>query len=170
MADVKRVGDLEIAEDLPYQQRLWAFQRVSWVVMALIAMGSLLGLFGEGRLSDRTKGDQQNLLWLEYEQFGRYHSTTQLNIHLTPIVSTQQSAQIWISRRYLKGMQVQAIVPEPHQVVANADYLTYYFKVTNSQQPLTVTIDLQTNHIGHIAGEVGRPNQQPLQFHQFIYP
>jgi hypothetical protein len=67
-------------------------------------------------------------------------------------------------------MQVQAIVPEPHQVEANADYLTYYFQVANPQQPLTITFDLRTNHIGPIVGEVRRPKQPALQFHQFIYP
>ncbi len=27
---VKRVGDLEINEDLGFQRRMWAFQRVGW--------------------------------------------------------------------------------------------------------------------------------------------
>lgn len=49
MPNLKRVGDLEINQDLDYQQRAWVIQRIAWVVIALV---TLAGLFVS---SDRPK-------------------------------------------------------------------------------------------------------------------
>jgi hypothetical protein len=48
MPDVHRVGDLELEQDVQYQQRSWAFERIGWIAMSLIAIAALLGLTGSG--------------------------------------------------------------------------------------------------------------------------
>src|SRR3712207_4138009 len=51
MSETTRVGDLEVAEDLTFQRREWAAQRVGWVLLALVIAAALAGLLGRGPLS-----------------------------------------------------------------------------------------------------------------------
>jgi hypothetical protein len=46
MAEMKRVEDLDVAEDLKAQRRNWAFVVVGSAVMIMVALAGLLGLFG----------------------------------------------------------------------------------------------------------------------------
>lgn len=41
MTDVHRAGDLELEQDLQYQQRSWEFERIGWIAMSLIASAAL---------------------------------------------------------------------------------------------------------------------------------
>jgi hypothetical protein len=54
MTQLKRVGYLQIAEDMDAQRRDWKFQRICTVVMALVALAGLLGMFGGDGLMSRT--------------------------------------------------------------------------------------------------------------------
>ena len=78
---MKRVGDLEINEDLRFQRRMWAVQRVGWIVTALVvlaALAALLGLLGPGLLSTSAKAGSggASLSVEEYEQVLRYRKPT----------------------------------------------------------------------------------------------
>jgi hypothetical protein len=46
VAELKRVSDLEVNEELEFQRRDWMAQRVGWTVMALVVVVALLGLLG----------------------------------------------------------------------------------------------------------------------------
>ncbi len=46
---MKRVGDLEIDQDLAFERRQWSVQRVGWGVGALIIVAALLGCSAPGR-------------------------------------------------------------------------------------------------------------------------
>lgn len=52
MGSTERVGDLELGQDLPFQRREWAVQRIAWAAMAAVLTAALLGLFGSGPVSD----------------------------------------------------------------------------------------------------------------------
>ena len=65
MPDNTRVGDLEIDQDLRFQKREWAFERASWVVMALVVLAGLLGLLGRGPMSDQTAVSGDGLVTVE---------------------------------------------------------------------------------------------------------
>jgi hypothetical protein len=43
---LKRIGDVEINQDLDFQRRCWTVQRIGWIVMAVLVLSALLGVFG----------------------------------------------------------------------------------------------------------------------------
>ena len=45
MAGGQRVGDPEIKQNLRFQRRMWALERIGWAVMALVVLVGLVGLF-----------------------------------------------------------------------------------------------------------------------------
>ncbi len=166
MANVNKVGDLELEQDLQHQQRTWTFERTGWILMSLIAIAALLGLTGSGWLSQAEVGQTSDPLWLEYERFGRFQSPEKLRIHINKTSPTRQ-VQISISRQYLEGMQIQQVTPEPARMELSADRLIYVFHGTT---PSAVTIFIQPERIGFLRGSVRLEGTQPLQFQQFIYP
>ena len=67
---IVRSGDLEIAQDMTFQRRSWAVQRVGWGVVAVTIGAALLGLLGSGPLS-RSTAVAPGAFAVEYERFVR---------------------------------------------------------------------------------------------------
>jgi hypothetical protein len=166
---VKRVGDLEINEDLGFQRRMWAFQRVGWAVLVLVVMAALFGLLGPGLLSiSATVGSEGVALSVEeYEQVLRYRKPTTLRLGMG---AGAGEARVWLDRKYLEGFQVQKVTPEPDSVEAGPDRLTYVFDVAELSEPTSVTFDLQPQKTGLLKGRVGLDDGEQLSFSQFVYP
>lgn len=170
MADIIRVGSLEIDQDLRFQQRLWAVQRVGWVVIALVILATLAGLLGPGPLSSTTRGEQGGSLWMRYDRLIRYRAPTQLEVQLKPENVSQGKVTVWVSRSYIEKVQTQQVTPPPELVVAGPDRLTYVFRVSQPDQPTAVTFHLEPGEFGSLSGHIGLDNGQPLHFTQFVYP
>ncbi len=166
MTNIQRVGDLEIEQDLQYQQRAWTVERIGWIAMFLIASSALLGLTGSGWLSQAKAGQASAPFWLEYDRFGRFQAPEKLRIHINKTSSTRQ-IQLSLSRQYLEGIQIQQVTPEPDRIELSSDRLIYVF---NGTAPTAITIYMQPEQMGLLHGFVRLEGAQPLQFQQFIYP
>ena len=129
MSSIKRVGDLDIEQDLDFQQRSWRVQRAGWIAMALVTLLALLGLFGSGPLGNATAGEEGAPLRLEYGRFVRLGAPSHLRVHIGPGTTPNGEAHLWLSRAYLEEIEIQRITPEPDRVEAGPDRLTYIFLV-----------------------------------------
>jgi hypothetical protein len=163
-SNIKRVGDLEINEDLVFQKRSWTVQRIGWVIMALVLAAALLGLFGAGPLSRATAGTEDEALWVEYDRFSRLLKTTDLKVHAT---SESGEVRLWISREYLEKVEISHITPTEDSAEAAQDGVFYVFQ---SAEPLTIVIHLRAAQAGLISGEMRLDGGPSQEFTQFIYP
>jgi hypothetical protein len=169
VAGEQRTGDLEINQDLRFQRRIWALQRIGWAVMALVVLVGLVRLLGTGPLSSATAGEEEAPLFVEeYERFARYMLPTTLRVRLDPI--GQGEARLWVDRGYLESVRPQTVTPEPDSVEAGPDGFTYVFKVNDPNRPTVVTFDLQPETIGRLEGRVGLEGGERVEFEQFVYP
>ena len=165
MTEVHRVGDLELEQDLQYQQQSWTVERVGWVAMSLIAIAALLGLTGSGWLSRGKVGQPNEPIWVEYERLGRFQSPEKLRIYINQTSSSNQ-IEIGMNRQYLEDMQIQQVTPEPARIEQSSDRLTYSFKGTT---PGAITFYMQPEQVGLVKGSIELEGVQPLAFQQFIY-
>ncbi|WP_206755458.1 MULTISPECIES: hypothetical protein [Trichocoleus] len=170
MNDIQRVGDLEIVQDLEFQRRAWAIQRLSWIGWGLIAVGALAGLFGSGPLSRGNVSSPSDSLQLEYDRFGRFHAPAKLKIILGAGSEQNGKVKVWLSRSYLESTEVQQVTPQPEWVEASPDRLTYVFRTTALDRPTAVTFYLQPDQVGLQTGQVGVVTGPTLRFNQLIYP
>lgn len=170
MANLKRVGDLEIDQDLDYQQRAWIIQRIGWLVIALVTFAGLLGVFGTGLLSNAKAGKQTDPFWLEYERFERFQSPAKLRLHFSPNAEQAGKIRVWFKRDYLENVQLQQVTPEPESVEAQSNRFIYTFANPKPDQPTTVTFYLQPDQIGALSGSVGLETGSPIPFNQLVYP
>lgn len=170
MPETERVGSIEIEQDLDFQRRSWTIQRVSWIVMLLIASAGLLGVFGGGVVAGATAGDR-NELAVDYERMVRMSGSEKLGISFgerTPRSGTTVS--LWLDREWLSRHKVRAIVPEPESTSVAADRVTYHFSAKPGVLPSRVEFDLETMAFGSLHGKAGIPGGSTVTFNQFSYP
>jgi len=172
-SEIKRVGDLEINEDLKSQRRTWLVQRVGWIVMALVVLAALVGLFGgAGLLGGAAKaGSEDAVVSASYERFLRFMKPTTLQIQLSQEAGKDGKVSVWVDRQYLDGLQVQQITPQPSSAKTGPERLTYVFEVDDPNRPAMVTFDLlPEQEIGALRGRVGVGDGEQVSFGQFVYP
>ena len=171
MTEMKRVGDLEVAEDMDAQRRNWVFQRIGTAVMALVALAGLLGLFGgTGPLSSAAVSDGQAPLSIEeYERFARFGKPTALQVSLDPTATADGETRLWLSRQYVQSVQIQEIDPLPERVKAAPDRFVYVFD-TETDGPTAITFELEPDQIGPLEGRIGLDGGTSLTFGHFVYP
>jgi hypothetical protein len=135
-ADVPRHGDLEIQEDLPFQQREWIAERVAWAVMALLVAAALLGDFGTGPLSRTTAGDEAGPMWLEYDRFVRLLAPAPLRVQLGPGAARDGMVRLWIDRRYIDSFELQQVTPQPDSMELGIERLIFTFRRPSARERL----------------------------------
>jgi hypothetical protein len=161
---------LEIDQDLPFQQRLWALQRLGWCVIACIIIAALLGLLGPGPLSSRSIESPKQTFRLEYERFLRHRTSTLLRVILPPHGQTRQEARVWYEKGLIKEMIVTHIVPLPLRTEVDGQGLAYVFRAVNQTEPFFVTFSLEPQSFGALSGRVGVAPNDALYIRQFVYP
>ena len=170
MPETEHVGSIEIEQDLDFQQKSWTVQRVSWIIMLLIAVSGLLGAFGGGPIADATAGDR-NELEIAYQRLVRMSGTEKLGISFGERAPRSGSTvSLWLDRKWLSRHNVRAIVPEPESTSVAADRVTYHFSAKPGALPSKVEFDLETIAFGSLYGKAGIPGGTTVTFSQFSYP
>ncbi len=168
MSETRRVGDLEIGQDLGFQRRQWAIQRVAWVVMALVVVAGLLGLLGEGPLSRASA--EAGPVEVEYPRFERKRSPMELRVTVAGGTAEQGRVQLWLDQDFLDRVQIERVSPEPEQVLAGADRTTYVFLVDEPSHPAILTFALEHDTFGAPTASLGLVGGPAVEFTQIIYP
>ena len=171
--ETKGISDLEVNENLKFQRRDWVAQRVGWVVMATVVVAALLGLFGgTGSLGSEAKATSEDaVVSVSYERYLRFMKPTTLEIELGKEAGKEGKVSVWLDRRYLDGLQVQQITPQPSSAKTGPQRLTYVFEVDNPNATTAVSFDLLPQQkIGALKGRVGIGDGKPVSFGQFVYP
>jgi hypothetical protein len=176
LSDDGREAGLEVDEDLPFQRTMWRIERVGWGLFAVIVLGAVAGLFGEGPMSQATletsdPGKPGHTVRLEYERFVRSHSDSRLNLSLpSPPPDTGDAAllSVWFSGEYLSAVDMGRISPEPVYEELDASGVRYYFRLHDGPQQLIFRFRPQ--RAGSLSGSL-RVNDGPAtDFQQTIYP
>jgi protein-L-isoaspartate(D-aspartate) O-methyltransferase len=165
---MERHGDLDIRHDLNFHRRLFAVQRVGWVVLTLFILAALLGLIGaEGPLNEGiTENDR---LRVEFERFLHQESPTRIQVIFRD--PRGQRVELWVSAGYLNQVRLQNVSPQPQEVIASHDQFRYVFKTTQPGEPLTVAMLFTPTSAGYLRGQLQAGNDNaPLNFSQFVYP
>jgi hypothetical protein len=155
-------GDLELEEDLAFQQKTWAAERVGWLVMALIALASIVGLIDTGPLSSTREGNP-NTLEVEYDRFIHLETPAQLRVKLP----TKGSFSIQLPFEYIERADISCVIPQPVNAVSEGGRVTYFF----SGRPGTaqVLFDMTAREPGSLKGSV-QSGQHRVEFTQFVFP
>jgi hypothetical protein len=166
---MQRIGDLEINQDLRFQERMWVAQRAGWIGMLAIAVVALLGFIGHGPLTGGTAGSAGGLE-VDYARFARHRADTELVFTAHPAVIADGQVQLGINAEYLEGLEVRGILPEPESVSIDARWVTYSFQVADASQPVRITFNIAPIKDGLHTMKARIGTAEPLEMRQLVYP
>ena len=161
-------GELDINQDFQFQRRMWKAERIGWSAMAMLLAGSLLGLFGNGPVSETTLSGESVLV--EYQRFGRYEAPQQLRVHLQAGFSEGQRVSLQLNSAFVADVQITRITPKPDAEQPLSDGIRFLWSSNVKDGSMLVTVSYQPEHIGWLTPKVSVGNAAPLSIRQFIYP
>jgi hypothetical protein len=171
MMGIKRVGSLEIAEDMALERATWTVQRIGWVALLVIVLLAAAGLCGSvGPLNSAGAGEEGGPVRATYARFVRHSAPTILEVEVGREAIAQGKARIWIDSAYLGSFEIASITPEPESVEIAPDRLTYEFPVGEGDGPFRIAFRMRPEGYWRQQARMGVPDGPTLTFAQFVYP
>ncbi len=170
MAKNRRISDIDIDEDMAYQEREWKIQRVGWAVIWLLILAALLGGFGKGVLANARLGDPSGALTANYARIERYRSPTTIEVIVGPGQATAGNFALTLNRAFVDRISIDRIDPEPASVKSEVDRLRYEFEVTADGQPAHVFINYEYADFGLSEAHLALEGGPALTLKQLVYP
>ena len=164
-----RHDELEIDQDIAFQQREWRAQRIGRFGLLVVIVLAVAGAFGAGPLSSATLRTPDGRLELDYSRIARHRSPEPLRIRIVP-PAADTSVDLWINREYLHGLAVQRISPDPVRVTSDNERLVYRFGIANASRPAEVVFQVDADALWMRRGAIGFVGGDSITFRQFVLP
>lgn len=162
-------ADLQISKDLNFQEREWIFERVGYLLLSVFVVLALTGLFGKGPLSITTV-DGGGAFSITYQRFAHYQSETEFSMQFRGAAIKDGEVTMWLSEKFLDGVELKSIQPEPDQVKGSEGGTAYVFPVDSLGEHLEVALLIQPETIGGHGGDIGLKDGPRILVKQFFYP
>jgi hypothetical protein len=166
MAQVRRVGSLEVEEDLDFQSRQWPASRALWAVLLALMLATVLGVFGSDPLSRQHAGAPDAPLRVEYERVARFGSSVRLVVHARP--QPDGDVRFALARSLLDAFRVRHVTPAPSSSAIVERGVEYRFRAGRSGTA-TVIFEMQPAIRWSVHGQIESPDGA-VHFSQFILP
>lgn len=147
-------------------------ERIAFALLVLFVIAALLGLFGDGPLSESVASSADGQVRVEYQRFGRRVTPQSLEITV-PVPRGTTAVELAINDDYLRAVQITEIFPEPMDVNHQRPAGKLRFSTDDSGQSMTVRLHLRPQHAGLLDARltVGPPGKPAaVHFKQLVYP
>ena len=155
--------DLQIGEDLEQQRRLWAFERVGWILLVVALVAAAAGVFGPGLLGTARESSSNGMLSVEYLRFLRVHSPHELRVSVEPQRRGDGRFRIWLESDYLDSVSLERMTPAPETVRAGAERVTIEFAWDEMPGRVPITIEIEPRRELGVLLRVRRLRNRPAR-------
>jgi hypothetical protein len=160
---------IEVDQDLDFQKKEWAAERLGWWIGLVLLIAALAGVFGKGPLSYAARA--AGPLQLRWERLARNNSSLDLEFQLSNASSSDGAIQIWLEQAYIQQFQIETITPQPASMRVDGSHLVLTFPSPPGGALFTVTLQLRAQKAGILRGAAGEvASGHSVQFEQVIYP
>lgn len=144
---MKRLGMLELDEDLEFQRREWLLERAGWAVLFAIVLAGLVGLLGSGPLSGAQTATVDGSIAVQYGRIIRWQSPQFLEVEF----ARDEPRQIRVAASLMRTWSVQQVTPTPKEVTSTREETIYTF---HGRERGRVTVEYQARRIGAATGRL----------------
>ena len=163
MAELRRVGAIDISEDMRHERREWVVQRVGWAAMAGFLVAAALGLFGSGPLARATAAEAA--LRVEYSLFARLDAPDEIEVEAS---SSGPELRISIDRDFLTHNELERITPEPDAIELDGERVVHVYRAYAGRH--RVVFELRAHRLGTQRATIAADDGPPVHLQQFVYP
>src|SRR5438132_10216237 len=98
-----------IREDMQFQQRSWLFERIGWIMLALVVAAALAGVFFHGPASHVRDRNADNSVAVEYERFA--HRTARTHFVLRATAPIPDEILVRLSPAFTNTFDIESVEP-----------------------------------------------------------
>ena len=167
---MQRIGDLEIDEDIEFQEREWAWERVGRMLLVLLIVLSLIGLFGHGPISWTTATADDGTLEVSFERFGRRGGSGELGVRAPASAAEDGTWAIDLSHDYVGAVRIDTISPQPDSIEAVEGGLRYSFTQAEPGADLEASFSLTPDTLWSASGTARVAGGDPVTIKHFFFP
>lgn len=124
---LKRIGQLQLEEDMRHQRHEWRAEQIGWALMLLVLIGAVAGLLGPGPLSQTVAGTEGSTLWVDYQRIARYQAPAELRIHFRNPDPGGEDGRLSLNRDFYEAVEIQTISPLPKSTLLTHDRVQFVF-------------------------------------------
>jgi hypothetical protein len=157
--------DHPVPEHMRLQNAFWAWERATWIVLAIILVIALTGVLAHGPLSERTVADGG--LSLTYERFQRVTALARFNARIS--VSYGDEASLTLSPTFTDNFQIADIEPRPLRSSAGPRGLEFVFQAPTAGE-LSVVIWAHPRAFGRFHLTAAADPEGRVAFSVLVYP
>lgn len=136
-----------VGEDLRFQEQWWTFERVVWIVFAVILLADVLGVFGRGWLAKAELHNPESGIEVKYERVQRAMTPSVVSIQFLPSAVHNGSVQLYVSNSVVKALGTSRVIPQPERSAIGDGGVLYTFPA-QGRAPLMVDLELQSSFPG----------------------
>jgi hypothetical protein len=157
------------ASVMRHHRAAWKVERTGWAVMALLLLGALLGVFGDGPLSRASAGSPASLS-AEYDWLQRASAPTAYKFDVHPSLVRDGTLRLRFDQRLIDAILIDSIVPEPEATRAGPGYTEFEFDIAPEGKSARVTFHYRPDTFGHRTGRITVAGAPHVTIDQYIYP
>jgi hypothetical protein len=148
--------EVAVGEDLEFQRKWWAFEKMVWIFFAVILLFTLLGLFGRGWLAHSERKSADGNLTLKYDRIQRTGTPSDLTVIFGPDAVRNGQVRLYLSDSVINGLGAQRISPQPQTSSLGDGGITYSFPAAG--WPARVVISVQPPKPGSVVFRATLPD------------
>ena len=153
---------LDIDEDLNFQKREWALQRVGIAALFLCVAAALLGLTGMGGpLSHGEAGERNGPVFVEFDRVVRRGARSTIRLHLR---GTPGEVRVFVSAAYVEHVRIESVTPTPE--LASVEPARHVYVIRLASNDAIVTMHVAHDSYGRLEAEVGVADGPSVRFTQ----
>lgn len=161
---------LEVDEDVEFQKRDWAFERIGWGFLLLVLVAAMTGALGRGPLSSGRLEAADGSARVEYGRLERHGAPARLILTVRRQVPTDTSVWVWMSEEFLLGIAMERVTPQPLAERSDARHTLMEFALPRGTDSTRVTVRFTPDRIGARVIELGVLGTRGMRIGQFVYP
>lgn len=159
-----RSDGLQLDENRPYQERLWAVERWAWGAFLVLTLAAALGATGAGGPFSR------NLVAVEggeidLPRITRWQASDEMTVRFA---RGSGERTLLLSPQFSRSFQVEAVLPRPERVVAAPDGHTFHFAAGDGRAE--AVLHLRSLFPGLVRYRVGIDGSTPTERSTLILP
>jgi hypothetical protein len=156
---------LSLGQDLRFEKRWWAFQRVCWALSLVLILLGVAGAFGRGPLSSREL--HAKTFGLRYSKVERLFNPSELEVVVQP--ADARTLELTIPGEYEACLPVVGATPTPQSERLGPRGRTLLFAAGALDQEQTIRLSIKPKRSGSCAGrfEMGGDS---LDISQLVLP
>jgi len=167
--EIPRVDDaIAVGEDLDFQRNWWRFEKIAWILLALVLVADALGAFGRGWLARATCSTKDGVMQVDYERVERAGTPSKMTLKFGAPALQESKIRLQVSESLVETLGTQRVIPQPEVSAVGPAGVTYTFAATG--QPATVAFALEPSFPGVHDVALTVAGEEPLRFRILVLP